>query len=284
MLELCDTLGLVPLIDLALDDVGTWPARLMATFDAHEALLRAYHTEEQRTLDDDAWRPPNLPDYVPMALRPSNPFFAERQQFLGSLRSEYFAELALRGFHCTRLTDDEVERIRAEGMTPPSLESLQRRISALASGGLISTRAAQRMARENDASDPTRAGRIWFVFTAAPLRCQTGVESLFRYWGGESLYRRHDRDPETGPIVTSVGVARIVEAIVPLADIGPTAFPDKQFVQQFLAARGVAVLDRDYVDRVVVPIPAERIRRVVSRSDDAFASLTGCANWRPALE
>ncbi len=272
------------MIELALDDVSTWPARLLEAFEAHEVLLRAYHTEQQKTSDDEAWRPPNVPTYVPMAHRPANPYFAEREQFLSSLREDFSADLALRGFHCTRLTDDEVERIRADGMTPPNREFLQRRISALESGGLISPHAAQWLARENDAGDPTRAGRIWFIFTAAPLRCQTGVGSLFRYWGGEALYRRHDRDPETGPIVASIGIARIVEAIVPLADIGPTAFPDRQFAQQFLAARGVAVLDRDFVDRVGVPVPADGIRRIISRSDDAFVSLTGCASWEPALE
>ncbi len=277
-------LGFILLIELALDDVSTWPARLVATFEANEALLRAYDKEHQRTSDDDAWRPPNVPNYVPTAHRPANPFSAEREQFLSSLRADYSAELALRGYHCTRLTDDEVERIRAEGMTPPTPEILRRRIGALESGGLISPHAAQRLARENDAGDPTRAGRLWFIFTAAPLSCETSIDSLFRYWGGEALYRRHDRDPETGPIVASIGTARIIEAIVPLADIGPTAFPDRQLAQQFLASRGVATLDRDFVDRVVVPVHANRIRRIISRSDDAFVSLTGCASWEPALE
>ena len=89
------------MIDFALDDVGTWPSALVAAFEAREALLRAYYLEDLKTLDDDDWRPPRRPAYVPMALRPANPHSGARQAFLDDVRAEYFGGIALRGFHCT---------------------------------------------------------------------------------------------------------------------------------------------------------------------------------------
>jgi hypothetical protein len=47
--------------------------------------------------------------------------------------------------------------------------------------------------------------------------------------------------------------------------------------QHFSATRDVDVSDRDYVDMTELPIPANRIRAVISRGEAAFDALTGCA-------
>jgi hypothetical protein len=267
------------LIEISLDDTSTWPGQLLAHFEAREDMLRAYRQHEEKLMDDSAWGPV----YVPMALRPPNPLAQEKQRFLSVLRAEYSDKLAPRGFHCTRLTDDEVERIRKEGMTPSSVPMLQDRIRALEKTGLITAQVACRLIQRNSAADLNRVGRIWFVFTKALLRQETGMDSLFRYWGGEALYGQHDRDPEIGPMLASIGIARIIEATVLLSDMGPTAFPDTQMVQQFLMASGVPAGDRDYSGRTRAPVSTYHIRRIISREDEAFESLTGCAGWEPPL-
>jgi hypothetical protein len=266
------------MIEIALDDISTWPAKFLAHFKKYEPLLLAYERCDRDLTNDGIWGP----DYVATALRPENPFWRLREEFLTPLSAEYSDKLALRGFHCTRLTDDEVATIRAGGLTPPNASRLEQRIRAIERAGLITDRIARRLIRENYAAESTRADRIWFVFTRPPLKRQGGVESLFRYWGGEALYARHDRDPETGPVLASIGSPRIIEACVPIPDMGPY-FPGRQFVQQFLASLGVSVFDADYEHRTRSQVPSTRIRRVISRSDAAFDVLTGCAGWTSPL-
>jgi hypothetical protein len=166
------------LIEISLDDTSTWPAQLLACLEEHQSLLRGYEQSEKKLMDDNAWGRP----YLPMALRPPNPFNREKEQFLRYLEAEHANNLALRGFHCTRLTDDEVEIIRTQGMTPPDPAMLHARIRAIEKAGLITPQNASELIALNDASNPTRAKRIWFVFTQAPLR-QSGVQWLLRYWG-----------------------------------------------------------------------------------------------------
>jgi hypothetical protein len=265
------------MIAISLDDPDDWPSQFIGRFEANENLLRDYNAYEQKLLDDRAWGD----SYVPMALRRPNPFYQRHEEFLNELRTEYADKVALRAFHCTRLTNEEVSIVRRRGMTPPSLTMLQSRIKRIEEAGLISSEIADRLIRKNSADCPTRAGRIWFIFTVGPLKSCTGVSDLFRYWGGEALYGQHDSDPDVGPVLASIGRARIVEAMIPLQQTA--SFPAKQMVNEFLSSRGVHASDRDYVDRTTSPVPAPRIKRILSRSDKGFVTLTECAKWRPPI-
>jgi hypothetical protein len=266
------------MIEISLDDVATWPRELVAAFEAHEGLLRAHFAEQKKNYDDDLWKPPYQPAYVPMARRPTNSHAAARRIFLDDVRARFFAVLALRGFHSTRLTDEEVEAILSEGMTPPNGAMLQRRIAAARNSGLITANIAARLGEQNEADYPSRAGLIYFVFTAALLKSESGVGSPFRYWGGEALYSRHDADPETGPILASIGSPRIIEASLPVRAI-LDGFLDCKMAGQYLAAIGVDRGTNDFESRTELPIPASWIRRVISRSDPEFEFLTESSTW-----
>lgn len=267
------------MFEIRLDDPATWPDRLLAFFEKHRRELRAYAACDEWTTKDGAWGR----DYVPMAHRPPNPFYPHRRKFLDTLHAEFFEQLALVGYHCTRLTDGEIAIIRDMGMTPPDAIMLRRRIEVLASEGRISQELARRLSDNNMAADPTRAGRIFWIFTAGPLKNELGVGDLFRNWGGEALYGSHDREPENGPVLRSIGRACIVEAAVPLVDLGSLAWPWNALTQQFLAGRGISVSDGDYVDRTELQVPADRIRRIILRHSSEFEALTGCAEWDPPL-
>jgi hypothetical protein len=189
----------------------------------------------------------------------------------------------LKGFHCSRLTREEVDWIAAEGMILPDPNMLRRRIDALMGSGLIPDRIANRLIKENQSHDINRTGRIWFIFTTSLLKDEFGVRDLFRFWGGEALYNLHDRDPEIAPILASIGEPTIVEACVPIVDMGPSAFPGEPLVQNYLLAHGIATRDFNFTLRAERPVPGSRIRRIISLRDDAFALLTDCATWRMPL-
>jgi hypothetical protein len=173
--------------------------------------------------------------------------------------------------------------IQSAGMTPPDSSFLKQRIDALQIAGLISARIASRLINRNDAENPSRARKTYFIFTRDPLTSESGVGGLLKFWGGEALYSLHDSDLETGPVLGSLGVPRIIEAFLPVSAIGGGGSLDVTMVQQFLAARGLNTFDRDFAARTERPIPAASIRRVISRSDADFERLTNCSSWQEPL-
>jgi hypothetical protein len=65
---------------------------------------------------------------------------------------------SLIGWHCTRLTDDEIEAITAYGMRPPDAQMLGARIDALAKAGVIAADIAEKLCAKNQANETNRAG------------------------------------------------------------------------------------------------------------------------------
>jgi hypothetical protein len=113
---------------------------------------------------------------------------------------------------------------------------------------------------------------------------ESGIESLLRNWGGEALYNSHDNDPETGPLLRSIGVPCIVEAVVPVASLSLTRLALK-IADRFLVSRGFALKEHlEYEDRAVDALPQERIRRIIRFPDLDFIALTKCDVWNVPLE
>jgi hypothetical protein len=67
---------------------------------------------------------------------------------------------AILGWHCTRLTDDEIMNTRADGMQLPDVAMLRRRLNDVVEAGLLSQKVADRLKAEHQADDPWRAGRV----------------------------------------------------------------------------------------------------------------------------
>jgi hypothetical protein len=190
----------------------------------------------------------------------------------------------LLGYHCTRLTPNEVSHITANGMQLPNEEMLQRRIEAVRTSGLIDESVAREFLQTNQANEPNRANRIWFCFFPPFMAGESGIESLLRYWGGEALYNSHDRHPERGQILSKLGVPCLVEADVPIASLRGPSFLDMKVVKQFLAWRGLPTTEPlQHEDNAIRCIPAENIRRIIQFPDREFVTLTRCDTWESPL-
>jgi hypothetical protein len=264
---------------MLLDDRRTWSRCLRNFLYENEPALRAYQQEEIRFLNDSH----RDGRYIPAAERSPNMFFRRWERLLIAICDVIRDEHVL-GFHCTRLTDAEMADIIANGMRLPCKGMLEARIARLQADGAINTTVAARLLSKHQAASPSRANRIWFIFTRGLLREESGVGDLFRHWGGEALYNLHDRDPVTGPILRAVGAARIITAVVPVAELGLTYVLAGIVARRFLAGRGVKLANGlGYSACVEQPILADQIPRVLSRGDSEFEALTGCDAWRRSL-
>jgi hypothetical protein len=71
---------------------------------------------------------------------------------------------SLYGYHCTRLTDSEIDHIIARGMQLPNRDLLRERIEAARNLGFLEPHEAERLKANNQADEPNRQDMIWFCF------------------------------------------------------------------------------------------------------------------------
>jgi hypothetical protein len=108
-------------------------------------------------------------------------------------------------FHCTRLTEDEINKIKQTGMQLPDLQVLTGRIKVLEKAGILSSTVADKLIGDNEADGRYRKNMLHFVFQSPHFEGHGGIGRFFKSWGGEALYNSHEENSETGPVLRKIG-------------------------------------------------------------------------------
>jgi hypothetical protein len=258
------------------DDENTWPEALLQGLEAHREAIAAFQRERAR-VDRAAWD-----DVMLRECRPANPHQAAWDAAL-ALAEHVTASGYLLGFHATRLMEHEVEEIMRSGLQLLSVDLLKRRLAAAQHAGNLTGQQVARLLRRHQAAEDNRSGRTAFFFTRAQLK-HAGLDRLCRSWGGEALYNYHENDPETGPLLRSIGTPCIVVAAVRVADIEPRFDIGQRLVNVWCARRDIMTeLPPDFGGVVRAPTPAKNIVRIIEVDDPEFLALTECDRWRRPL-
>lgn len=245
-----------------LQDPSSWPADLAAYLEGHLDLFLAWETQSQ----DE----PSV----------SGRSFDRAIDGLQDVLKNY----SLIGWHCTRLTEDEIAAIVARGMAPPDTRMLTARIDALVKAGSLAPDIAAKLRGKNQAHETNRAGRIWFCFFPPHIAGESGIERFFRSWGGEALYNFHEDDPQTGPILAGIGIPCLIEVEVPIASLPDAAGLALKIYPRFLVSRGHrSKRPLDHEDRAIRGLPRENIRSIIRFPEPDFIRLTKCDEWRAPL-
>jgi hypothetical protein len=257
---------------MVLDDESTWPRDVVRFID------------RRRDLFDD-WEGPTaearIRDISP-GDHSNGPRFSARQydEAVLALRRILQPYTLQSGYHCTRLTDAEIDTILRNGMALQNAASLRRRVQALQGAGLIDADSAAEFEKSNSADDANRAGMIWFCFFPPRIAGESGIGSLLRNWGGEALYRWHPKG-ERRALLQRIGTPCIVVADVPIADLNENSSLSTRFVRRYFKNRGGDIREEvDHEGYARSPLSAETIRRIVRFPDPEFLRLTGCDTWR----
>lgn len=185
------------------------------------------------------------------------------------------------GYHCTRLTDRELQVISAKGMQLPTVETLTRRIDTLVDEGEIAKDIAEVLKGRHQASDANRAGKIWFCFFPPNRASESGIGRFFRHWGGEALYNSHEDDPVTSPMLRRIGMPCIVEAIIPIPDLSEHSIPDIPMMRRYMDScghSGLEIFDKEgYLKADLSPSSIRAIHRF---PEAKFLELSGCRDWK----
>jgi hypothetical protein len=154
-----------------------------------------------------------------------------------------------------------VSKIIADGMELPNAQILAGRIDALVSQGLVTASVARSLQTKNQAHETNRAGRVWFCFFPPHLAGESGISSFFRLWGGEALYKSHDRHPTNSEALRAVGTPSIVEAKVPIASLGHGDGLAFKIIRRYLVSREFRTSEPfDHEGRIIQTL-SPRLRR-----------------------
>ena len=246
---------------LELDRPKAWPPELCAYLGEHYDLLLEWETRQNN---------------------PYAPAYDSALQGLMDILQPY----VILGRHCTRLTAAEADDILRSGMQMPDAAMPARRIDALVESNEIAPDLACLPKSKNQSDEKNRAGMVWFCFFPPRKAGEEGIERFFRHWGGEALYNSHEDDPVTSPAIRVIGTPCIVEVDVPVSSLAGHERLALNIVRRFLASRDHCMTEStDYEDRIVRPLLARNVRRVIRFPDPDFFALTGCAEWRrPIIE
>lgn len=196
-------------------------------------------------------------------------------KFRGILR-----EYSLIGYHCTKLTKEEIIDVHENGLLLQDSLSLQKRISRLEEISLIDSDVSQALASENQADDSNRVNMLWFCFYEPFLAGQHGIERFFRSWGGEALYNYHESNPLTGKVISSVGTACVIKSKVPIESLDDSFYPDRSMIRVFLANRGHKLdncIEHDAFS--TKKIEPQNILDIFEHPSEGFIALTKCDEW-----
>lgn len=244
---------------LNLDNPAEWPDALKSTLEDVRPLMRAWELD--------------LPSKSAGA-------FDFAMAALGSALLPY----SIRGWHCTRLTDDEVEEVEAGGLEPLSAELIERRILVQVRRGTVPAIVGERLSAGHQGSKPNRAGMIWFCFFPPYEEGEGGIHRLLRHWGGEAVYWAHESDVDIAPALRQLGSPCIVEADVPVAWLSDTISVAMSVARRDLIHHGETITEPvRFEDYSVRAISGECIRVVHRFPDASFVILSGCDGWYTPL-
>lgn len=193
------------------------------------------------------------------------------------------ADCDLLGYHCTRFSDAEISDVRRLGLAPLSTDLLSRRVNAAVQRGELDASAGEGLKTRNFVDDESRGRRlnmIWMVFSKETLKDEGGLRCLFGYWGGEAVYAAQSEAMRR--VLRTLGSACIVEVVVPVSwltdqRIGERLVHHYEWLEGGRPGEG----DPGFESSVTQPIPASRVRRVITDREADFEMLTARSCWAP---
>jgi hypothetical protein len=184
------------------------------------------------------------------------------------------AEQHVLGFHCTRLTEQEIGSLLSDGMKMPDAAMLTARIKQLVSDGELDDDMASQLLARHQANDPNRRGRVWFSTYPPHDAGEGGIGRFFRHWGGEALYNAHERDSGTSPVLRAIGIPCVVEAVLPIANL-ELGFAPMRLMGRYLASVGYQGIEQNNSDvQLLAPLEAGHLVDVHRSPGGAFQRLT----------
>lgn len=158
--------------------------------------------------------------------------------------------------------------------------SLNARIDILLNQKLVNNEVSQSLKSLNQSDDSNRANMLWFCFFEPFLAGESGIGRFFRSWGGEALYNSHEDNPITGTVLRKIGLPCIIKALVPIASMTDSKFPDGAMVRTLMSRLGHRIkIPVEHEGYSTQNISAKNIIEIIEHPSARFNELTKCKEW-----
>ncbi|MHC8494432.1 hypothetical protein ACTU44_17210 [Thalassospira sp. SM2505] len=249
-------------------DVATFDRHVVDLLTQNECLVRDFFEEENRIfISYDLCRDPDL------LCRPNNKFYDAYSE----LEEEVAARISrssFRAFHYTRLTEDEVRRLRNFGIELSSSETLEHRLASQVAVGNIPADCASQLFNlsplQNGQKD-NRSGMFWLASWPVPVS-DGGVNNLLSHWGGEVVYMWL-QDKKLTELIQSIGKPTVVEVCVPMSSTKDVFRASRAVVRTFARSLGLHAEGGEFDVCVRENLPPTAILRVHQSGDLDFMNL-----------
>jgi len=200
------------------DDITSWPYELTTYLHNNSDLVRGFCDQIQPIQS----RPFEFKDILPTRCI--------------SLIDDVYRMLTpkiVKAYHCTRLTNLEVEAIRCDGLRLPSIPLWQEKIKNSQNNERAGAQRLMQFVGVGLKSYEIINPKIHFCLSAELLRNPAATHRFFRSWGGENLYVNIEENPEFKEVL-GTGTASIVIANLRTTEIVPHSHVVTMFIRQFM--------------------------------------------------
>lgn len=254
-------------------DPRTFDPDLQAIFDAHKSLIEDYR---ERDAELEADRRSGGMRYITDPNLVADAYIRFREDL-----GRQFQSRTVRCWHYTRLTGDELAHIRAHGVTPGTIESMESRIARQVATGRLSEADGAALIAASPLQDPEQAqvriGMFWV--TDRPLHpSDLGVQPLLAHWGGEVVYFRL-QDEALIERIQALGTPAVLELAVPVASTTRAFSFAESALSSVVEALGYPPRLRGIDAYLTKPLGAEGVIAIHTPADPSFSTLgaSSCA-------
>ncbi len=188
---------------IVFDLIESWPDAFLNILKKNQELVKLYFDEEYRVdllgredIQIRLFSPPN--QYI-------EPFIEINEMISNILFDQFFI-----GFHATRLTENEILNVSKIGLQPLTPLLVKEKLEILQQNNYINSKDAELILNNNSSSKSNRINLVWMFHCLSTLKENNGTDNLFKYWGGESIYRHFKNDTKNAFDLTSIGSPCII--------------------------------------------------------------------------
>ena len=250
-------------------NVATFDAALRSELDQSAELIRTYVDRENVIfLEHDHGNAPRH-----SLIRPENEHAGPYLRLIERVMA-VMNERTIRAWHYTRMTDDDVAHLRAEGIRLSTPEMLRERLDRLVSANLLTADQAERLFGKspfNGSQGKIRADKVYLVSHPQALTC-SGVRGLLNFWGGE-VASFFVQDKEMGAPLAAIGASRVIEVATPVSATRNAHNASEAVIGAYARTLGCVESGHAFDVCAIQALPPDAILRIHTRGEPDFESM-----------
>jgi len=263
-----------------IEKIDSWPEDFREEAEKNRSLLVNYHQEYFRIsqLCDEC---------VKYRVNPPQNIYATEYSTLVTRLEKILSEHDIVGYHCTRLTPREINDIRADGLKILTGDLVNKKLENALEDGHISEieftdlKSSEIIKKNLENENGRRTGLIAFCPNRSILKNFHGVYRLFRYWGGEAVYRGYEKIDKFSLAKRFIGLPCVIKCAVPYSDMKNYSSVAESFLSHLIldeieSPETPAKFNMG-VERDIAPV---EILDLIDISNPEFEELTNYTNWR----